>query len=370
MIARVWLGVTFVLTASQVWAVDFHRVAETGITGGLAVVVGTDDPSSIDPLLRCPSFVIQYVDTHQPRLDRIARFLREKHLYGRATVARFDGTRLPYVDNLVNLLVVESGSVSLRDEEILRVLAPRGVAWIGDRKLVKAVPAGTGEWTHHMFDATGIGSGNDSTLRRPRSMQWQSRPEYSRSHENMSSVSAVVSAGGRIFSIVDEGPAASIYLPSDWQLVARDAYSGVLLWKRSISSWHARLFPLKSGPLQLPRRLVTDGDHVYTTLDFDGPIHQLDAATGETKAVFTETDHAEEILHVDGKIIAVVHTESAGAPYLGRLPSGFPTSLFAEQSVNLAGDRAVVVVDARSGRTLWKTSPGPFIPLTVAADHR
>ena len=46
------------------------------------------------------------------------------------------------------------------------------------------------------LDATGIGAGRDTAVSQPRSIQWKSGPEYSRSHENMSSVSAVVSAGG------------------------------------------------------------------------------------------------------------------------------------------------------------------------------
>ncbi|GAB6166215.1 hypothetical protein JCM19992_22150 [Thermostilla marina] len=366
-----WFWGVIVLTMSQAFAAADQRIVqESGVSGGLAVLAGIDDPSTLAALTNDSSFVVQYIDTRQPDLDRVTKFLREKGCYGRATVARFDGRRLPYVDNLVNLLIVSPKFTFLDDEEIMRVLAPRGVAWIGNRKLRKDIPPGTGDWTHHMFDASGIGSGADTTLRRPRSLQWKSGPEYSRSHENMSSVSAVVSAGGRIFSIIDEGPATSIYLPPKWRVVARDAYSGVLLWKRTITSWHARLFPLKSGPSQLPRRLVADENCVYTTLDFDGPIHQLDAATGETRAVFADTDHTEEILAVGDKVIAVVHTESAAAPYRGRIPSAFPTSLFEEQSVNLPGDRAIVVVDAHSGKTLWKTSAGPFIPLTVASDGR
>ena len=48
------------------------------------------------------------------------------------------------------------------------------------------------------------------------------------------SVSAVVSAGGRLFYIFDEGPRASIEVPSQWSLIARDAFNGTILWKREI----------------------------------------------------------------------------------------------------------------------------------------
>ena len=72
--------------------------------------------------------------------------------------------------------------------------------------------------------------------------------------------------------MMDEGPRHSVQMPPDWKLIARDAFNGVILWKRDISQWQTHLWPLKSGPAQLPRRLVSDGDRVYATLNLDGPL--------------------------------------------------------------------------------------------------
>ena len=69
----------------------------------------------------------------------------------------------------------------------------------------------------------------------------------------MASMSAMVSAGGRVYYIFDEGPTASVILPAKWSLIGRDAFNGVVLWKRPIDSWHPHLYPLKSGPASLPR---------------------------------------------------------------------------------------------------------------------
>ena len=44
-------------------------------------------------------------------------------LYGRVSVLQFDGKRLPYADNLVNLLVAEDES-SVEPEEMMRTLVP------------------------------------------------------------------------------------------------------------------------------------------------------------------------------------------------------------------------------------------------------
>jgi outer membrane protein assembly factor BamB len=169
---------------------------------------------------------------------------------------------------------------------------------------------------------------------------------------------------------MDEGPTASVYLPSRWRLTARDAYSGVLLWKRPIDPWHARLFPLKSGPLQLPRRLVAAGDRVYVTLGIDLPVSELDAATGRILRTFPDTEHAEELLYADDKLLVVVNAESAVVPFRGRTPANRPEFFLDERAVNLAGDRSVVRIDARDGKVAWKTPPAAVVPLTMASDGR
>ena len=55
--------------------------------------------------------------------------LQSLGVYGRVTADTFDGKRLPYTDNVVNLLVVSDG-YDVPDDEMIRVLAPRGVALI------------------------------------------------------------------------------------------------------------------------------------------------------------------------------------------------------------------------------------------------
>ena len=60
-------------------------------------------------------------------------------------------------------------------EEVLRVLAPHGVAWIGI----------------------------------PKHVQWIGYPKFARSHEQLASVSAMVSAQGRLFCIVFDGMIAA-----------------------------------------------------------------------------------------------------------------------------------------------------------------
>ena len=59
-------------------------------------------------------------------------------IYGQVTIDRLSGNRLPYVDNLANLVVAEDlGAVAM--DEVMRVLAPNGVAYVKrDGKWTKA----------------------------------------------------------------------------------------------------------------------------------------------------------------------------------------------------------------------------------------
>jgi len=115
----------------------------------------------------------------------------------------------------------------------------------------------------------------------------------------------MVTAGGRILYIIDEGPISSVYLPPQWKLVARDAFSGVLLWKRPIRNWEAHLRGFRSGPPEIGRRLVATSDRVYVALDYGDPVTVLDAATGEPWTTLADTGGARELLLAEGTLFVL-----------------------------------------------------------------
>ena len=134
----------------------------------------------------------------------------------------------------------------------------------------------------------------------------------------------MVSAGGRLFYICDEtlhGIDASV--PTKWFLSARDAFSGVLLWKRPVPQWGAREFSgtsdvSRSGvvgrftmPAHAGKRLVAVGDTVYITLGATAPVTGLDAATGDVLRVYDQTANADEILCADGRLIVTTNPSEA-----------------------------------------------------------
>jgi outer membrane protein assembly factor BamB len=190
----------------------------------------------------------------------------------------------------------------------------------------------------------------------------------------MASISSVVSAGGLLFYIMDEGPQHSPLLPSQWRLVARDAFNGSLLWKRDIPDWAYRTYPFKSGPARLPRRLVAVGDRLYTTLGITAPVSEINAATGEVLRSFPSTEGTEEILVGHGCLIALAGGPPP-KPYLPVLKRDGETVV---QKLGKERDRAIlegkwtepeqviVVVDLDNGNERWQHKT-KVAPLSLAA---
>ncbi|UCC32141.1 MAG: PQQ-binding-like beta-propeller repeat protein, partial [Phycisphaerales bacterium] len=225
------------------------------------------------------------------------------------------------------------------------------------------------EWTHYLHDASNNAVAHDSVIEPPSRYQWVAGPRYSRQHDHMSSVSAVVSANGRLFYIFDEAPRASILTPPKWRLIARDAFNGKLLWKRNIELWHPHLWRLKSGPQLLARRLVAIGDRVYVTLGIDAPLSVLDAATGETIRTYDGTKVTEEILCSDGVLILSVAAE--GQPLRSDPKKRYATlTEMSKDTTNplwTQAPRTIIAIDLDSGQVLWQKESG-LVSLSLAAD--
>ncbi|MGB2807772.1 MAG: methyltransferase domain-containing protein, partial [Sedimentisphaerales bacterium] len=226
----------------------------TGIRGGLVVHIGCGEGKLTAALRANDSYLVHGLDTDTKNIVEARRHIQSLKLYGKVSVDRLNGGSLPYIDNLVNLIVSEHlDGVPMK--EVLRVLVPNGVAYIrkGGRwtKTIKPRPKEIDEWTHYMHDAGGNAVAHDSVVGPPRHLQWQGSPRWARHHDHMSSVSACVSTDGRLFYIFDEGARSSILLPPKWTLIARDAFNGTILWKRGIDEWYTHMMRLKSGPAVL-----------------------------------------------------------------------------------------------------------------------
>jgi outer membrane protein assembly factor BamB len=278
---------------------------------------------------------------------------------------------LPYVDNLVNLIVAEDLADGLMDEA-MRVLAPNGVAFIKEdgtwKKTIKPRPEEIDEWTHFLHDPSGNAVAHDQVVGPPRHIQWVAEPPHTRGHEHIPSIYALVSTGGRIFYIADEAAIASVRQTPKWYLIARDAFNGILLWKIPISMWFPHIVNWGQTPRQLQRRLVAVGDRVYVTLGLHAPLTAVDAATGAILKVYENTQGTDEVILHKGTLLLAVRSitdertaeQAKWAQLLKRRSSPLDARETAEplvkhlRATEAKGDKVILALDADTGRLLWK----------------
>jgi outer membrane protein assembly factor BamB len=310
----------------------------TGVQGGLVVHLGCGDGRLTAELRANDSYVVHGLDRDPENVARARKHIRSLGLYGPVSVELCDGKLLPYADNLINLVVSERRPL-IPTDEIMRVLCPNGVAYMkqGGRwtKQTKPRPNDTDEWTHYLHGPDNNAVADDRRAGPPRRLQWKSDPIWCRSHDGVSSsIALVLSSAGRLFGVIDEGLTGQPGVPDRWTLVARDAFNGVLLWKR----------PLKGKRSQ--KSLVAVGEKLYMAPGRGEPLTVLDAATGRTLHTLKGTEHADEIVCA-GEIV-VLHSSGT------------------KRSKDRTDD-IIIALNCNTGEILWRAESKHLIPHSLAA---
>ncbi len=322
-------------------------VSESGLKGGFISHVGLRNPELTAALRLNSRFTVHGLSRERSLVLKARGILLERGLLGPVQVCFWSGGVLPYPSNFVNLLVVEENA-AVGKQEILRVLAPGGVAlkFNGSavEKISKPYPAGMDSWSHWLHGPDGNPVARDLLVGPPAHLQWICSPKWARHHDTVPTTTAFVSDGGRVFYISDEAPAGLPgTFPDRWFLVARDAFNGVELWRKPIRAWGWRQWSAQwkgrfNIPPELPKRLVCTGDRLYATLGFWEPVSELDASTGEVLRVFDETHGTDEILHRAGLLVLAVNEEKRRPSREDRRPVR----------------KSLCVLDLASGRLLWR----------------
>jgi outer membrane protein assembly factor BamB len=348
-----------------------------GIKGGLVVHLGCGDGKLTAALRANDSYLVHGLDGDAKNVAAARQHIQSLGLYGAASVEQFDGKRLPYADNLVNLIVV-SNQYSVSSDELMRVLAPNGVALVGGKKIVKPRPGDIDEWTHFLHDAGNNAVARDKRVDAPRSLQWMAPPLWLRSHETPSGFQAMVCGGGRVFYIFDEGliGITDQRLPERWALLCRDAFNGKLLWRRPIEKWgwpewatdkfgSTDWTTITGGRTVVPeenqRRLVVDGNRLYSTLSYRAPLTILDATSGKTLATVAETAPVRQIIAADG--IAVVYSQDAKAEAEQPKRKGKGKGKGKD-----APPGALIAVEGATGKVLWRKEIPALHSLSLAIE--
>ncbi|MHC4402243.1 MAG: class I SAM-dependent methyltransferase, partial [Planctomycetota bacterium] len=166
------------------------RLAETvirtaGINAGLCVELNSTDGRLAAELAGQGKFIVHGITPNTAETQKIRRYLRSRDLHGTVSVEHGSLSRLPYVSNLANLVVVEDVEAALKAglslDEVTRVLCPGGVAYLGRTNAPAIVkrkkrPVETDEWTHWLHGPEANNHSSDSLSGPSQRLQWIDGP--------------------------------------------------------------------------------------------------------------------------------------------------------------------------------------------------
>ena len=217
-------------------------IKRTGVPGGVILHVGCGDRRVTASLSSSGRFLVRGLDRDAAAVQSATR---HAHDLGRPVVVQtsfqvWDGQSLPFADNLINILVMEDGQ-QVTWAEMLRVLAPLGFLFTRDgngwKQEQKPWPEAMGEWPHMNHGADGNPVTDDRLVEPPGSLRWIAGPLWLKHHNHTINFTTMVSAGGRLFYIIDDSAPGTFGIAENWQLIARDAFNGTVLWKRPLGKW-------------------------------------------------------------------------------------------------------------------------------------
>jgi len=360
------LGFLFACCAARVSAAETglsDLLAGSGFSGGVVVHVGCGEGAGTVKLGQEGRWIVRGLDRDPGRVRAARERIAGAGLLGPVSAAQWSAGSLPFVESSVNVIIVDR-EAPVDVAQCKRALRPGGKvyfkadgAW---QQVEKERPEATGEWTHALYDASGGSVSRDRVAGPPRRLQWTVGPKWTRHHEAVTSFQTMVSAAGRVFYLLDEGPMVSLLLPADWQLIARDAYNGKVLWKRPFKRWVSPLFEYKSGPTQMTRRLVAAGDRVFVAANLDEGVTVIDAASGRTLRVLENTAACEEILYYSGVLYLVTNDN----------PVTFQQGHRYSRNNAWAGqEKWIRAVNPETGEERWKLKT-PIAPMSFAVSDR
>jgi outer membrane protein assembly factor BamB len=193
--------------------------------------------------------------------------------HSRLQVAVGPLAQLHLADNLADALIAVQEGRQLAESEALRVLRPRGRAWLAGRSLIKPVPQGIDDWTHAYHGPDNNPVSHDRLIRAPYLTQFLADPYYGPAPQ------LAVTAGGRLFKAF--GHVAWHEREEDLlnTLVAFDGYNGRMLWRRPLPRG---LMVHRNTLIATPETLYV-GDHESCKL--------IDTATGASKGEIAPDRH-------------------------------------------------------------------------------
>lgn len=282
---------------------------EYGRTKGFCLVLGANKMDATSPvpiqIAKKTDMLIHAIVTNQEALKNIKKLTRANKLIGQLRSDTASLNQLPFVNDIVNLLIIDDESLPIQESEIQRIVAPGGVIcrWDGVKYIFKTNPrpGDMGTWLHTAGDPGWNRKGDDKLAPLKPEIRWQDGIPIS--FNAWASCRAYVVTERHCFALSsielenlnENTPSRSKH---ELYLSARDAFSGLPLWKINCNYTDdgSALTPRNSLPL------VANSEYVYSYRD--GEIFGANAKTGEIEQNYPVAYPTTRLLIKDDVLIS------------------------------------------------------------------
>ena len=356
---------------------DANAVAASGLQGGLIVQLGSSDVTTATELSKTGRYLFHVLDTNAKNVSAAQQQIHNEGHYGLSWAEHTQNpNRLPYAENVVNLIIIQDYSIPVA--ELLRVLTPGGAIVVADPELMptgalshaeietpheqgdfivaaKRWPMAMDVWSHPRHAADGNAVSSDTLVGPPERVRWIAAAT--------SEVEGMVTSGGRNFY---------------GGILARDSFNGLRLWHRDLAKSEEN----NPADFVLPRlpsngsRPIASQRHLFALVK--GRPVTLDAATGEVVAKWSDMTSVTNLLHDGNRVIATdANTVRAIDPATGKefwqVQVAEPRNVVTDgQTIALIagrvkrGEKAVaMVLEADTGDMRWQRDDYTWLTLTT-----
>ncbi len=354
------------------------------IHGGAVVQLGASNTGTATELAKTGRYIVNLLDSDAKAVTKAQTTFHKNAVYGVAAAETLkDFSHLPYTENLINLIIAESGTV--KPKEIFRVLVPDGALVVtnpgalnkvnlkdagflniqevtnptgGEKKWLvahKPWPDNMGHWSHPRHDSNGNAVSPDTAVGEPRRIRWIA------GHSG-SEVEGMVSDDGRNFY---------------GQSLTRDSFNGLRLWHRNLALAEDKMDPATFTMTRLSRdyaRPVATEKYLFAVAFPTKNLVAIDSVTGEIVRSFPEIVKPKELVQHKGTVVATSATgiyafSTETGDILWKKESSSPRTIVAGsdrvsyiQGEPRKGEKSeAVTVDLYSGKILWKNSDYPWL---------
>ncbi len=340
-------------TQSIMGADQSDAVAQVGANCGVCVVlekVAAPHRDLIGGLARDTQWTFLFQASSEKATQDAYEFAYERKLLGsRVFIEPGSVDSIHLANNLADLVIAPQDLSDTSEEEILRVLRPGGVAFLGERKITKPIPAGVDSWSHPYHSPDNNPQSTDEIARAPYLTQFLGEPMFSPMPQ------VTVAAGGRIFRACGHIAHKKNQNEQLNTLFCINAYNGSILWTR----------PLAEGFMIHRNTMIATPETLY--LADNESCKVIDAATGETRDEIVlsgpELDGPvwKWMALVDGTLYvlaggmeAPIHTQASETPGLGHWPWGmWEGHDYADPDTSFGFGRTFLALDPKSKEVLW-----------------